>query len=156
MFEGEELYEAEVPVIRLLHYLYAESEFYYPIEKERKILNYNNLHEGENISIFYTPCEQRPWEPPFDRILATVMRKLKTYGPIVPEGEANYKRNQTLHTLLRFLWETVNLGFWHEKASVKELLTDVLNIVAKAEEIESYEVVTIDTRENLLMIACKM
>ena len=74
----------------------------------------------------------------------------------MPEGEANYKRNRTLHTLLRFLWETVNLGFWHEKASVKELLTDVLNIVAKAEEIESYEVVTIDTRENLLMIACKM
>ena len=43
LFELEGLEEAEVPIIRLLHYLYAESELYYPIEKKRKILNYNAL-----------------------------------------------------------------------------------------------------------------
>lgn len=47
LFENEELYEAEVPIIRLLHYLYAESEFFYPIEKKRKILNFNMLARTE-------------------------------------------------------------------------------------------------------------
>lgn len=31
LFENENLEEAEVPIIRLLHYLYAESERFYPI-----------------------------------------------------------------------------------------------------------------------------
>ena len=48
LFEREELHEAEVPVIRLLHYLYAESENFYPIEKKRKILNYNTLARVED------------------------------------------------------------------------------------------------------------
>ena len=48
LFEREELHEAEVPVIRLLHYLYAESENFYPIEKKRKILNYNTLARFED------------------------------------------------------------------------------------------------------------
>jgi hypothetical protein len=37
-----------VPIIRLLHYLYAESENFYPIEKKRKILNYNTLARTED------------------------------------------------------------------------------------------------------------
>lgn len=48
LFEHEELHEAEVPIIRLIHYLYAESENFYPIEKKRKILNYNTLAGPED------------------------------------------------------------------------------------------------------------
>lgn len=48
LFENEELHEAEVPIIRLLHYLYAESENFYPIEKKRKILNYHTLARTED------------------------------------------------------------------------------------------------------------
>jgi len=31
IFEHEELHEAEVPILRILHYLYAESENFYPV-----------------------------------------------------------------------------------------------------------------------------
>lgn len=39
-----------------------------------------------------------------------------------------------LLTLLKFLWETINLGFWHSKESVREILTDVLHISSKPED----------------------
>jgi len=32
---------------------------------------------------------------------------------------------------LKFLWETINLGFWHDKSAAKEILGDVLNVLAK-------------------------
>ena len=41
LFEHYNLYEAEIPIIRLIHYLYAESEYYYPIERKRRILKFN-------------------------------------------------------------------------------------------------------------------
>jgi hypothetical protein len=43
LFENHELHEAEVPVIRLLHYLYAESERFYPIERKKRIVDYEKL-----------------------------------------------------------------------------------------------------------------
>lgn len=62
LFENEELKEAEVPIIRLIHYLYAESEKFYPIEKKRKILNYNTLAaNADEISIHSTPSDIKPW-----------------------------------------------------------------------------------------------
>jgi hypothetical protein len=62
LFENEDLKEAEVPIIRLIHYLYAESEKFYPIEKKRKILNYNTLAaNADEISIHSTPSDIKPW-----------------------------------------------------------------------------------------------
>jgi hypothetical protein len=40
LFVSYELQEAEAPVIRLLHNLYAESDKYYPIEKKKRISDY--------------------------------------------------------------------------------------------------------------------
>jgi hypothetical protein len=74
LFEREELHEAEVPVIRLLHYLFAESENFYPIEKKRKILNYNNLARTEDeISIHSTLSAVKPWDSPLARVLEKLL-----------------------------------------------------------------------------------
>lgn len=43
LFEKYELHEAEVPIIRLLHNLYAESEKFYPIEKKKRISDWEKL-----------------------------------------------------------------------------------------------------------------
>jgi hypothetical protein len=48
------------------------------------------------------------------------------------------------------------LGFWHSKELVREILADILNIIKKSDEIVSYETVMIESKENLLMIECKM
>jgi two-component SAPR family response regulator len=48
------------------------------------------------------------------------------------------------------------LGFWHSKEVVKEILTDILNIIRKSDEITSYAEVMIESKENLLMIDCKL
>lgn len=39
---------------------------------------------------------------------------------------------------------------------VKEILTDILNIIRKSDEITSYAEVMIESKENLLMIECKL
>lgn len=39
---------------------------------------------------------------------------------------------------------------------VKEILTDILNIIRKSDEITSYGEVMIESKENLLMIECKL
>jgi hypothetical protein len=79
-----------VPVIRLLHYLYAESENFYPIEKKRKILNYNTLARAEDqISIHSTPSLYKPWDSPLARVLDKLLEKLRSQRetPISPAGE---------------------------------------------------------------------
>jgi hypothetical protein len=122
----------------MLHYLYAESENFYPIEKKRKILNFNKLAEGqEGIAVNCTASKtNKPWDPPFDRILARLLNKLKEYGPIDPNED---KKNRTLLTVLKFVWETLNLGFWNSKHSIKEILTDVLKILQKSDRISDYK-----------------
>jgi len=45
------------------------------------------------------------------------------------------KVNLTLYTLLKFLWETINLGFWSKKEQIKEILNSVLKILQKHESI---------------------
>jgi predicted nucleic-acid-binding protein len=44
------------------------------------------------------------------------------------------------------LWETINLGFWHSKEKVKEILTDVLNLLRKSEDIVDYKDVVIESK----------
>lgn len=73
IFENEELYEAEVPVLRILHYLYAESEVFYPVERQKKIVNFNVLNQDLKPSIISTPSAIKPWEPPFDRVLKKLL-----------------------------------------------------------------------------------
>lgn len=78
-----------MPIIRLLHYLYAESELFYPIEKKRKILNFNMLaRTEEEISIHSTLSDLKPWDPPFGRVLEKLVAKLKIHkeSPICPVG----------------------------------------------------------------------
>lgn len=48
------------------------------------------------------------------------------------------------------------MGFWQSKEVVKEILTDILNIIRKSDEITSYAEVMIESKENLLMIDCKL
>ena len=79
-----------MPVIRLLHYLYAESENFYPIEKKRKILNYNTLARVEDgISIPSTPSLFKPWDSPLARVLEKLLEKLRKQREtaISPAGE---------------------------------------------------------------------
>jgi hypothetical protein len=76
--------------------------------------------------------------------------------PISPVGKENYSKNRILLTLLKFLWETINLGFWHSKEKVKEILTDILNLLRKSDDIAEYKDVMIESKENTLMIECKM
>ncbi len=40
LFEKYDLHQAEVPVTRLLHYLYVESEKFYPMERKRRLMNF--------------------------------------------------------------------------------------------------------------------
>ena len=60
---------------------------------------------------------------------------MKEFKPIDP---AEVVTNQTLLTLLKFLWESINLGFWHDKQSAKEILNDILHILSKSDAITNY------------------
>ena len=57
--------------------------------------------------------------------------------------------------MLKFLWETINLGFWNTKENIKLILTYLLQILAKGERI-SYEDALIESKENKVMIDCKI
>lgn len=65
----ENLFDAEVPIIRIMHYLYAESENFYPIDRITRVLNYNQLEE--KITINSTKSEVRP-----KALLGPVMKSL--------------------------------------------------------------------------------
>ena len=47
LFENYQLYESEVPIIRLLHNLHAENERYYPIERKKRISDWEKLKDEE-------------------------------------------------------------------------------------------------------------
>lgn len=112
LFEKEELHEAEVPIIRLLHNLYAESEKFYPIEKKKRISDYDQMQEEEAIDIMTTTSEVKPWQPPLKRVLDCLKRKLSDFGPINP---SEMLKNSNLYQILNFIWQTFNLGFWEKK-----------------------------------------
>jgi hypothetical protein len=84
LFEKYDLFEAEVPIIRLLHNLYAESEKFYPIEKKKRISDYNSL-KVEVVDVMTTTSETKPWNPPLKRVLNCLQSKLKKFGPIDPK-----------------------------------------------------------------------
>lgn len=75
----EKLFDAEVPIIRIIHYLYAENENFYPIDRVTRVCNYKKI--DEEIKINSTKSQVRPI-----RLLGPVMdsliSKLKAYGPI--------------------------------------------------------------------------
>lgn len=100
LFEKEQLYEAEAPIIRLLHNLHAESDKYYPIEKNKKISNYNSLRESA-IDVMTTNANVKPWNPPLRRVLDCLKKKLKAFGPINP---SEVLKNQNLFEILNFIW----------------------------------------------------
>lgn len=100
LFEKEQLYEAEAPIIRLLHNLHAESDKYYPIEKNKKISNYNSLRES-TIDVMTTNANVKPWNPPLRRVLDCLKKKLKAFGPINP---SEVLKNQNLFEILNFIW----------------------------------------------------
>lgn len=118
LFEHYELHEAEVPVIRLLHNLYAESEKFYPIEKKKRISDYDRLKE-EEVDVMTTTSEVKPWNPPLKRVLDCLQKKLSEFGPINP---AEVLKNSNLYQILNFIWQTFNLGFWQKKEDVKAVL----------------------------------
>lgn len=73
VFENEELYEAEVPILRILHYLYAESENFYPVERKRRIVNFKELSGDVQPTIISTHSAIKPWDPPLDRVLRKLL-----------------------------------------------------------------------------------
>lgn len=42
---SQELFEVEVPIIRIMHYLYAESEKFYPIDRTTRVIPWDKLNE---------------------------------------------------------------------------------------------------------------
>ena len=87
LFENQELHEAEIPIIRLLHYLYAQSQYFYPIEKRRRLLNYNAIEGDEGIQVNSTHSDIKPWDPPLDRILSRLLTRIKDFKAIETKDE---------------------------------------------------------------------
>ena len=151
LFENENLEEAEVPIIRILHYLYAESERFYPIERKNRIVDYEKLATQE-ITVMCTNSDVKPWDPPINRVLRVLLQKLRTFGPIHPKEMA---KNQNLYHILDFIWQTLNLGFWSSKEEISNILGDVLKILQPYDKI-NYKEVKLESKENVLMIDCKL
>mgnify|MGYP003688776469 CR=1 FL=1 len=84
LLEKEDLKEAEVPFIRLLHYLHIESENFYPVERHQRIIDYNII-DTEDIMMTATKSENKPWNPPLDKVMNVMLGKLSNYGTIRPE-----------------------------------------------------------------------
>lgn len=45
LMTNEELFEAEAPLIRIMHYLYAESPAFYPIDQVTRVITWESLDE---------------------------------------------------------------------------------------------------------------
>lgn len=126
LFVDEQLQEAEAPMIRLIHNLYAENDKYYPIEKKKRISDYAVLAE-ESIDIMSTASEAKPWNSSaLMKVLKGMTTKLKNFGRIDP---AEVQMNSNLFQILSLIWQTLNLGFWEKKEAVKDILSEVLRIL---------------------------
>lgn len=117
------LYDMEMPIIRIMHYLYAESQRYYPIDRITRVLNYNTLED--NIRINCSQGEIRPKEA-LGSTMECLIRKLKKYGPIDP---AKVAQNECLKVILDFIRETFLLGFWEEKKNVRRIFKSITRII---------------------------
>lgn len=76
--------QAEAPIIRLLHNLYAESDKFYPIEKRKRISDFEAL-TNETIDVMSTSSEAKPWNSTaLMKVLNGMISKLKDFEPINP------------------------------------------------------------------------
>ncbi len=85
------------------------------------------------------------------------MEKVHSYGPINPDPSCS-DQNEKLLEILRFIEQTLNLGFWKTKEELKEILDETLKIMQPHEDIlaTNYEKAQVPSQENNLMIKCKM
>ena len=74
LFVNYELGDLEVPIIEILHYLYAENDNYYPIERSTRIVPYNTIEEKE-ITVNSFKGEISPWTE-MERVLNKLLDKL--------------------------------------------------------------------------------
>lgn len=88
-------------------------------------MDYENLKTDE-IKVMSTNSSVKPWDPPINRVLKNLQKKLKQFGPIDPQ---EIRKNENLFHILDFIWQTLNLGFWENKLQVKEILDDILAIL---------------------------
>lgn len=154
LFVSYELQEAEAPIIRLLHNLYAESDKYYPIEKRKRISDFEAL-TNEAIDVMSTASDAKPWNSSaLMKVLNGMTDKLKKFGPINP---VETQTNSNLYQILSFIWQTLNLGFWEKKEIVKDILNEILRILEPHPSVSAnYAKASIESKENLMMMRCKM
>jgi len=82
-FDKVSLGDFEVPVIKIIHYLYSENENFYPIEKEKRIIIYDEIENAEiELNHFSGPLS--PWDS-MEIILKKLLSKLKEAEPILSE-----------------------------------------------------------------------
>ena len=81
--------------------MHAESEKFYPIEKNKKISDFNSLKDERIDVMTTTNPDNKPWNPPLRRVLDCLKTKLKNYGPINP---SEVLKNQSLFEILNFVW----------------------------------------------------
>ena len=93
-----DLFQAEVPIIRLLHYLYIESEKFYPTEKIEKISS-EVVEEKtpEELSKEKIKFEEKAKLKP---ILLKVQEKLSKYSSVNYEEDGD---NERLYVTLDFI-----------------------------------------------------
>ena len=59
--QTEGIEELEVPIIRLIHYLYVESEHFYPIEKHDSIVPFDSIKD-KKITLNHSKSKINPQE----------------------------------------------------------------------------------------------
>lgn len=80
LFNNFKLDEFEVPVIKIIHYLYSENENFYPIDKKNRIVAYDSIESSE-ISVNHFTGPLSPWSF-MESILNKLIQKLAEAGPI--------------------------------------------------------------------------
>ena len=145
-----DLEDLEVPITDIIHYLYAENDNYYPIERSIRIVDYSEIENREiQVSSFKGPYS--PWDE-MERVLNKLLEKLQGAGPINPD---EIEKNKILLSLLHFTKETMMLGFWVKREQLEIIYTCMRKILEKYPMIDESKLTKIN-EENSLMIACKI
>ena len=72
LFDKYELEDLEVPIIDVLHYLYAENDNYYPIERSTRIVPFKQIDE-KDITVSSFKGKISPWwemEPVLNKLVS--------------------------------------------------------------------------------------
>ena len=128
------LYNVEAPIIRIMHYLYAESQRFYPIDKITRVLNFNKLEEAVKLNC--TRSIVRPKEI-IGPVMTCIIDKLKQYSSIRVQEVA---KNECLEVILDFIRETFVLGFWEEKKDVVKIFKAITKIITPPQDIDYNEI----------------